>query len=339
MKALQYNPWRNWKYFINLIPVSLVLIGNLNGSYYSLLNFAFTFVILGMAELLLPENKSNVAGADNVVPDLLMLLVVLSQFVAIGSLIYGVYNGILTGYWVLAAALSTGTAAGSLGIVTAHELIHKKDRFWNFLGRVLLFSVFNPYFYVHHLRVHHKSVGTVADPVTARAGETFYAYLLRSFSGQISQSLALEKSRLQQSGRWSYGMHNYVVAVFAGMLLVLGLLWCFLSFYVALAVLLQAVLANILLEYTNYIEHYGLSRAEKERVNEMHSWQSDRIVSRYFLIDLSRHADHHFHAAKPFNTLVSYEKSPVLPGGYSSMFLPALVPPLWFKIVDPHLPV
>jgi alkane 1-monooxygenase len=96
--------------------------------------------------------------------------------------------------------------------------------------------------------------------------------------------------------------------------------------------------ANLLLEYTNYIGHYGLRRNEKERVNELHSWQSDKVVSRYFLIDLSRHSDHHFHAAKPFNTLVSYENSPVLPGGYASMFLPALFPPLWFSLVDKRIP-
>lgn len=130
-----------------------------------------------------------------------------------------------------------------------------------------------------------------------------------------------------------------MVSVHAGALLVLIFLWFFLGFYVALAVGLQAFLANILLEYTNYIEHYGLSRKANERVNETHSWQSDRVVSRYFLIDLSRHADHHFHAAKPFNALISYKKSPVLPGGYSSMFLPALIPALWFKLVNPHVPI
>ncbi|MEY3678507.1 MAG: hypothetical protein RI924_648 [Bacteroidota bacterium] len=336
--SLSTDRSRNWKYFLNLIPAGLAFAGNLTGSWYSLSNFVFVFVILAFAEIWLPEDKNNEQGADDVLPDFLMLLVVMAQFGAISSLAYGVYQGYLTGVWIITAAISTGAASGSLGIVIAHELIHKKQAFWNFLGRLLLFSVFNPYFYVHHLRIHHKWVGTSHDPVTARKGESFYAFFLRTVSGQFSQSFKLEQERLQRQGRLSWGLQNHLVSVIAGAILVTLLLAYFFGIQVALVVLLQALLANVLLEYTNYIEHYGLSRDDKERVNEMHSWQSDKVVSRYFLIDLSRHADHHFHAAKPFNKLVSYEKSPVLPGGYTSMFLPALIPPLWFWLVDRRIP-
>ncbi len=338
MLIVSNNPFRNWKYFINLIPAGLAVFGNLNGSWWSLSNFLFVFVILAFAEILLPEDKNNEEGADDVLPDLLMLLVVVAQFIAIASLAYGVYQGYLTEFWIFGAALSTGAASGSLGIVIAHELIHKKQAFWNFLGRLLLFSVFNPYFYVHHLRVHHKWVGTGHDPVTAHKGESFYAFFFRTVSGQFKQSFELEKVRLQKQGNSPFGLKNYVVAVLAGAIFISLTIAYFFGYQVALAVLMQALLANLLLEYTNYIEHYGLSRDDKERVNEMHSWQSDKVVSRYFLIDLSRHADHHFHAAKPFNKLVSYQNSPVLPGGYTSMFLPALIPPLWFKLVDKRIP-
>lgn len=338
MQALQTNSFRNWKYFINLLPVAFVLLGNLTGGWYTLSNFAFTFVVLALGELLLPEDKSNVEGSDDALPELLLLLVVIGQVLALSSLIYGVYTQVISGYWIVLAALSTGTAAGSMGIIAAHELIHRKAKFWNFLGRFLLFTVLNPYFYVHHLRIHHKSVGTPADPVSALKGETVYAFALRSIYGQLLQSLALEKARCRKSGKWSYGLHNYIVAVYVGSILLLGVLWYLFGFWVTAAYLLQATVANLLLEYTNYIEHYGLRRNEKERVNELHSWQSDKVVSRYFLIDLSRHSDHHFHAAKPFNTLVSYQNSPVLPGGYASMFLPALFPPLWFSLVDKRIP-
>lgn len=338
MQGPQTNSFRNWKYFINLVPVAFVLWGNLHGAWYSLSNFAFTFVVLALGELLLPEDKSNTDGDDNVLPDLLLLLVVIGQVLAIASLIYGVYAHTLSGFWIAAAALSTGTAAGSMGIIAAHELIHRKATFWNFLGRFLLFSVLNPYFYVHHLRIHHKAVGTAADPVSALKGETLYAFTLRSIYGQLQQSLALEKNRCEKIGKWGYGLRNYVVSVYVGGVFLLGFLGYFFGFWVAAAYLLQAIIANLLLEYTNYIEHYGLRRNEKERVNELHSWQSDKVVSRYFLIDLSRHSDHHFHAAKPFNTLITYERSPVLPGGYASMFLPALFPPLWFSLVDKRIP-
>ncbi|MGD1892916.1 MAG: fatty acid desaturase, partial [Cyclobacteriaceae bacterium] len=59
------------------------------------------------------------------------------------------------------------------------------------------------------------------------------------------------------------------------------------------AYLVQSVAAFFLLEYVNYIEHYGLERREGERVGKQHAWQSDAVTSRFTLFELSRHADHH----------------------------------------------
>ena len=98
MQTVQTNSIRNWKYFLNLIPVAFVLLGNLNGGWFTLSNFAFTFVVLALGELLLPEDKSNVAGEDDVLPELLLFFVVVGQLLAITSLIYGVYTQILSGY-------------------------------------------------------------------------------------------------------------------------------------------------------------------------------------------------------------------------------------------------
>lgn len=99
--------------------------------------------------------------------------------------------------------------------------------------------------------------------------------------------------------------------------------------------LIQCFIANFLLEFTNYIEHYGLTRSESERVVEGHSWQTDKAVSRFILIDLSRHADHHYLASKPYHTLDSHPQGAVLPFGYTSAVYLALIPPLWFRLVDP----
>lgn len=332
--SLKKKSFRNWKYFLNLAPITLVIYGNLTGGWFTLMNFLFTFAVLGIAEIILPEDRTNDDIVDDELPEVLMFLSVLAQFISISSLIFGVYTGIIRDNWILAAAISTGTSSGTLAIVVAHELIHRKEKIWNFAGRFLLFSVFNPYFYVHHLRIHHKFVGTDSDPVSAKFGENYYHYLIRSVSGQLKQSFQLEKKRCLSKGKSAFSIHNYILSCLIGYVLVLAILGYFAGWEVSIALLLQALFANILLEYTNYIEHYGLSRKDNERVDERHSWQSDKLVSRFFLIDLSRHSDHHFHAAKPFNKLISYANSPVLPGGYSSMLLPALFPPLWFSLVN-----
>ena len=329
---------RNWKYFFILIPVLLVVSGNLLGNWYTLGNFIFSFIILGIAELLLPEDRSNDDIVEDELPDILLFFCVVAQIFSISSLIYGISTNQISGFWLVSAALSTGASSGTLAIVVAHELIHRKEKFWNFAGRLLLFSVFNPYFYIHHLRIHHKQVGTHSDPVTARFGETYYGYLFRSILGQLKQSFQMEKQRCVKKGYSPFGVHNYIILCLAGYIAVLILTSVFLGLQVTAALILQAVFANLLLEYTNYIEHYGLNRLDHQRVNEMHSWQSDKVISRFFLIDLSRHADHHFHASKPFNKLLSHSKSPVLPGGYASMMIPALIPPLWFRLVNKRIP-
>jgi alkane 1-monooxygenase len=114
-------------------------------------------------------------------------------------------------------------------------------------------------------------------------------------------------------------------------------LWFLLGPIMVAMFMLQVFFANFLLEYTNYIEHYGLTRKPEERVTELHSWQTDKVISRYFLIDLSRHADHHYYASKPYHTLNSYESSPVLPLGYVSMIFCALVPPVFQKLMHARI--
>lgn len=334
MVETQNRSFRNWKYFLNLLPTIFVVTGNLNGGWFSLLNFIFSFVFLGLLELFLPDDRSNNDSVDDSLPEVLLALCVLAQLISISSLVYGIHLNIIKDYFIISAALSTGASSGTLAIVVAHELIHRKNQIWNFMGRLLLFTVFNPYFFIHHLKIHHKYVGTDRDPVTARYGENYYRFFIRSIIGQIKQSFNLEKSRCEKEGYSVFGFRNYMIACVSGYILVLIICVITSGWELYFAILLQAIFANLLLEYTNYIEHYGLSRKNNERVNEQHSWQSDKVVSRFLLIDLSRHSDHHFHAAKPFHQLKSYEDSPVLPGGYASMLIPALIPPLWFRLVN-----
>lgn len=106
--------------------------------------------------------------------------------------------------------------------------------------------------------------------------------------------------------------------------------------------LAQSLLGFSLLELVNYIEHYGMVRkitatGQYERVNPQHSWNASHLISNFFLFQLQRHADHHYNAVKRYQVLDHYDESPQLPLGYPTMILAALVPPLWFKVIDPRL--
>ena len=104
----------------------------------------------------------------------------------------------------------------------------------------------------------------------------------------------------------------------------------------------QSFIAFTLLEQVNYIEHYGIERKEispgrYERVTPLHSWNASQIISNFFLFQLQRHSDHHANAIKRYQVLDHYDESPQLPAGYSTMILLALVPSLWFKLMNHRL--
>jgi alkane 1-monooxygenase len=103
----------------------------------------------------------------------------------------------------------------------------------------------------------------------------------------------------------------------------------------------QAIVAFSLLEAVNYVEHYGLERSHDgrrfERVGTAHSWDSPRRLTNYLLINLQRHADHHISPQHPYQLLSHSPSAPQLPAGYAAMVLLALVPPLWFRVMNPRI--
>jgi alkane 1-monooxygenase len=328
---------RNWKYFLSLVPVVITIWGNLTGGPWAFSNFIFTFVIMAVLEQLVGDEKDNRVEDDATLPNTILVLHVIGQTLSVASLLYGITSGILVGGWIGAAILSTGTHSGTSSIVIAHELIHRKNALAQWASKYLMFTVSNPYFNVEHIRVHHKLVATVDDPATARKGENLYMFIARTIPMQIREVMRLEMARLRKEGANPYGLRNYVVGSLVLTVLVITGLSVSFDIRVGWAFLAQGLIATLLLEFTNYIEHYGLLRDKMIRVNETHSWQSDRIVSRYMLVDLSRHSDHHFHGAKPYHLLEHYSNSPELPFGYAGMFPLALIPPLYMKVMDKQL--
>jgi alkane 1-monooxygenase len=325
---------RNLLYLFSLTPSLFCLYGNLHGEWYTLGNTLYSLGFLAAIEWFSkPIGSNQSTHKDDIIPQLILLLHIPFQLASIGSFIYGIQSGIVSDYWMITAAISTGINSGSSAIVVSHELIHRKNKIENFLGRWLLFTAGNMYFFVDHLKVHHKWVGTPKDHATARLNENLYSFFLRSTLGQFTGAIQLENERLKKEGKSNWLLNHYVyrqlilhaifdtcVFFYGGILLVA--LW-----------FLHCIVANFLLEYVNYVQHYGLNRPEKSRVTEEHSWESDLFVSRFVLVDLSRHADHHYYASKPYHTLVNYENSPKMPSGYAGMFLMAAIPPIWFRVI------
>lgn len=239
-------------------------------------------------------------------------------------------------------ALAVGTATGGIGITIAHELGHRASRLDRAIAKALLASVCYGHFFVEHVRGHHVRVGTPDDPATAPRGMSLYRFIVRSVVGSFAHAWRLEHMRLRRTGRPAWHPSNWVLS---GSLLSLALAAAFgaiggWSGVVLFAV--QSLWAVVLLEVINYVEHYGLQRRRVggrwEPVREEHSWNADFTVSNWVLFNLQLHSDHHAHMNKPFEQLGTVDDAPQLPAGYPAMVLLALVPPLWFAVMDRRVP-
>lgn len=241
--------------------------------------------------------------------------------------------------WILSVMLSTG----GIGITVAHELIHRRTLAERWIGRWILMSVLYMHFAIEHVRGHHALVATDQDPASAPQGMSVYRFMLGTVPGQWSSAWRLEAKRLEKHGLSLWSFHNEMLAFLmiqaAWIALIITLFGpAFLPVYLTVA-----ILSFLLLEIVNYIEHYGLRREKGangrwESVRESHSWNSNHWISRMLLFELSRHSDHHMSAEKPYQVLLNEPASPQMPNGYPGMVLLALVPPLWFSIMDRRLP-
>ncbi len=165
---------------------------------------------------------------------------------------------------------------------------------------------------------------------------------ISSVIGQYKGAWRLEKLRLMRSNdkimSWKNEMIRFSVYQFL-FLLALVLIFGIKVLPFAVAIALVGVL---LLEVINYIEHYGLQReilstGRPEGVLPKHSWNSDHQMGRIFLFELIRHSDHHYKASRKFQILRHLDESPQLPTGYPGTMLLALVPPLWFLVMNKRL--
>lgn len=237
--------------------------------------------------------------------------------------------------------LSAGGING-VGINAAHELGHKRVRWEQWLSRLALAPVAYGHFQVEHNRGHHARVATPADPASARLGESFWAFLPRTVFGSLRSAWRLEAMRLAYEGGRAWSVRNQNLQAWSLTALLFAGLAATYGPGVLPFLIVQALYGISLLEVVNYIEHYGLERKKLrdgryEPVSFMHSWNSDALLTNLFLFHLQRHADHHRYARRPYQILRSIPDAPQLPTGYAGMILVALVPPLWFRIMNPRV--
>lgn len=227
---------------------------------------------------------------------------------------------------LVAVIIVSGTTAGYSGIVIAHELVHRRSATEHFLGRLLLMFVCYEQFATEHVRGHHPRLGTAEDPATARFDEPLKDFIRRTIPAQFKSAWRLEKIRLgDEHMKWNdprMVRHRVLQGVVGEVLIVLAFLAVF-GPLAAAFFLVQARAAIALLETVNYIEHWGITRVTRA-VTPVDSWDTDNGFTLRTLVGLSRHADHHAQASRPFQKLRYFEQSPKMPLGYYGTVLLAM---------------
>lgn len=337
-----------WKYCIAyFVPVS-VLVGYALGGAFTFLTPFLVFVLIPLLDWFVGEDSTNPTPEEmEKLANRSSFRAVLYLFVPVqmGLVIFGAYvvsHGTLSWLEIIGLTLSVAVTTGGLGITIAHELAHKKRPLGRTLGKLLLMTVSYMHFYIEHNIGHHVNVGTEKDPATARFGESFYAFYPRTVIGSFKSAWHIEAERLARQNLPIWNVRNQMLWFITLPLAFAASLAVAFGVSAVLFFVVQSVLAFTLLEVVNYLEHYGLERqplssGRHEKVTPAHSWNANQRLTNYLLFKLQRHADHHVHPVREYQTLRHFDESPQLPTGYAGMILLALVPPLWRRVMDPRV--
>jgi alkane 1-monooxygenase len=349
---VRYRDGKRYAWFVSLLVPAVLGCGPLfyalTGSVASLwIPAAVVYGVVPLLDVLLGEDRNN--PPEEVVPLLeadayyrwatyALVPVLWLAFVANA---YFVGTQALPWFGVLAMALNTGILCG-FAINLGHELGHKKSKLERNLATAVLSMGAYGHFAIEHNRGHHRHVATPEDCASSRMGETLYRFALRELPGGFRRAWQLEAGRLERHEKRVWSFENEIVRA--------GLITAGVS--VALVVAFgPIIIAYLLATYfigafhltlANYIEHYGLLRQKRsnglyERCQPHHSWNSNHTCSNWALYHLQRHSDHHANPGRRYQSLRHFDGVPTLPNGYFGMFLVALVPALWFRVMDPLL--
>lgn len=339
------NNLRDLKYlFAYAIPASAILGLSMEG-VWSWSTPVLAFVILPVLELLLPQSKENIPEpleserSKQLFFDWLLYLNAPLLFGIVGGYLWVIAGQKLDFSETLGLTLSAGIVAGTCGINVAHEIGHRPGKAEQVLAQIMLLPTLYQHFFIEHNQGHHKNVATDQDPASARLGENVFEFWVRSVTGGWRHAWTLERQRLNKAGLPVYGHQNrmlryaFLQAAWLGAIGALG------GIQALIAALAVAIIGFLLLETVNYIEHYGLRRlllpnGWPEPVSPKHSWNSDHELGRIMLYELTRHSDHHYKSTRKYQILRHLEESPQLPVGYPASIVIALVPPLWFRLMN-----
>lgn len=338
------------KYLLSFIIPIVGVLGIYYGGIFSYAALLFAFVLFPILELLLPIDKENYTEPEvknRLKNKLFDVLLYLNVPIVYGSLVFTLYkisHVNLSLFEIIGMTISLGIILGSNGINVAHELGHREKLFERILGKILLIPSHYTHFFIEHNHGHHLDVSTPKDPSTAKYNQNLYAFWFQTVFGTYIKAWQIQKKLNQSDNRSFFSLKNDMFWFTLIQISYLILLFFFFGSVGLFVALLAGIVGFLLLETINYIEHYGLKRnllpsGRYERVSEKHSWNSNHVLGRIVLYELTRHSDHHYKSQKKYQILEYHDVSPQMPFGYPTSIVISFFPPLWFAVMNKRIPL
>lgn len=247
--------------------------------------------------------------------------------------------------WIerLLCFLSFGLFFGQVSNANAHELIHMSARAPRCLGTLVYISLLFGHHTSAHTKVHHVWVATPNDPNSPRPNESFYRFWPRAWIGSFRKGLRAETAlRARKSTPPPIWTHPYVAYVGGALAFwVIFALW--LGWQGVVAYVLVTGYAQMQLLVSDYVQHYGLARAQRadgkyEPVGSAHSWNAREFYSSALMLNAPRHSDHHVNPTRNYPSLLLEDATmPILPRSLPWMGTLALWPRMWRRVMNPRV--
>lgn len=345
---LQINLQHMFKYIKYLNPLIIYLLAFIsftNTGILCWLVLIYSWAFIPMLELFMKPSSHNMSAAEEELSkndkkyDYMLYVIVFIQIPTLLFFLYSFVGSHLNTLDIVGRITAMGMLCGTFGINVAHELGHRKNKFEQTLAKISLLSSLYMHFFIEHNKGHHKNVATPNDPSSARYNEWLYSFYFRTIIFSYLSAWHIANNDMKKKGLSIFNLRNEMLQAHIFQAAFVGFVFLIFGGWITVYFLCAAFMGILLLETVNYIEHYGLQRKitsdnSFERTMPQHSWNSNHAIGRILLFELSRHSDHHYLASRKYQILQNHINTPQLPTGYPGSMLLALLPPLWFSIMN-----
>lgn len=318
---------------VSLSPYAILILACLLGGNWGWVALGYITLFVAVLDTL---PVAGLAPRENQRSGSLLAAIAGAHFLLLSLTLLAIARGNLGIGQLLALGIAVALCFGQVSNSAAHELIHRGNRWLRGVGTAIYVSLLFGHHVSAHLRVHHIWVASDRDPNSARRGEGFWRFFIRAWIGSFRAGLAAERALRQ--GR---GINPYVIYVLGalGLLVVAGVMG---GLRGVIGLLLISGYAQMQLLMADYVQHYGLRRkalpnGKLEPAGPQHSWNAPHWYSSAMMLNAPRHSDHHQNPSRDFAALRLSEGMPVWPYSMPVMAFIAAIPPLWRRVMAPHV--